>query len=385
VIHTYYTVELAPAIAALVGIGAGVLWQRREQPAARAGMALIVAVTAAWAVVMLQRTPSWETWLTPLVIVTAVAAICGLAAPPQLRRSVARATAICAIVACLAAPAAYTAETLSTAHTGSVPSAGPTVNGTSGGFGGGGAPSRATSGTRSGATLESRSGATRGASSGETRAFSGGAGATARGGAAGGAQTSSALVKALESDASKYRWVAATSGSQSAATLELSTGGDAVMAIGGFSGEGGNITLAQFEKYVKAGDIHYYIASSGGMGGAGGAPGSSSGSSSATGSTGSGTISQLFGDSSSASKSSSGSVPSGAPGGSTGERPSGSTGGAPTGTGAPGGTTGARVGGASGAPGGRSTTQSITAWVKAHYKAVTIGGQTLYDLTSPVS
>ena len=31
VIHTYYTVELAPAIAALVAIGAAVLWQRRER------------------------------------------------------------------------------------------------------------------------------------------------------------------------------------------------------------------------------------------------------------------------------------------------------------------------------------------------------------------
>ena len=30
VIHTYYTVELAPAIAALAGIGAAVLWQRRR-------------------------------------------------------------------------------------------------------------------------------------------------------------------------------------------------------------------------------------------------------------------------------------------------------------------------------------------------------------------
>ncbi len=87
-------------------------------------------------------------------------------------------------------------------------------------------------------------------------------------------QTSAALLKALEADSSHYRWVAATSGSQSAASLELATGGKAVMAIGGFSGTGGNITLAQFEKYVAAGDIHYYIAS-GGSGGPGGSSSSS--------------------------------------------------------------------------------------------------------------
>jgi hypothetical protein len=48
------------------------------------------------------------------------------------------------------------------------------------------------------------------------------------------------------------------------------------MAIGGFSGQGGNLSLAQFETYVKAGDIHYYIASGGGGGFAGGPGGGSS-------------------------------------------------------------------------------------------------------------
>jgi hypothetical protein len=48
------------------------------------------------------------------------------------------------------------------------------------------------------------------------------------------------------------------------------------MAIGGFSGEGGNLTLARFQADVKAGEIHYYIASGGGMGGGPGHGGSSS-------------------------------------------------------------------------------------------------------------
>ena len=89
----------------------------------------------------------------------------------------------------------------------------------------------------------------------------------------GGLTTSDALVRALEKDAGSYRWVAAVFGSQSAATLELATHGEPVMAIGGFNGNGGNITLAQFKAYVHAGDIHYFIASSGG--GAGGGTGSS--------------------------------------------------------------------------------------------------------------
>ena len=115
----------------------------------------------------------------------------------------------------------------------------------------------------------------------------------------GDATVTAALKRALQADAGRYRWVLATSGSQSAAQIELATG-EPVMAIGGFSGEGGNLSLAQFERYVAAGDIHYYGAS------AGGGPG-----------------------------------------------------------------------------GGGSSTSAITTWVEAHYKAVTIGGQTLYDLTSP--
>jgi hypothetical protein len=36
------------------------------------------------------------------------------------------------------------------------------------------------------------------------------------------------------------------------------------MAIGGFNNNGGELSLAQFIRYVRAGDIHYYLASGGG-------------------------------------------------------------------------------------------------------------------------
>ena len=77
---------------------------------------------------------------------------------------------------------------------------------------------------------------------------------------------SNALKAALNADAAKYRWVAAVSGSQSAASLELATGGEPVMAIGGFNNQGGNLTLAAFEQYVARGEIHYYLAGAGGGG-----------------------------------------------------------------------------------------------------------------------
>jgi hypothetical protein len=87
-----------------------------------------------------------------------------------------------------------------------------------------------------------------------------------------------ALVKVLKAGAGHYRWVAATNGSQSAASLELASGGEPVMAIGGFNNQGGNLSLSAFERYVDAGDIHYYISG----GATGGGPGGSSSSSAIT-------------------------------------------------------------------------------------------------------
>ncbi len=297
VIHTYYTVALAPAIAALVAIGSVLAWRSRERFSGRALLAAGALVSGGWAIALLERTSSWESWLRPLIALSALAAATLLLLPGRLSRAAAVSAATLALIASVSGPVAFAAATISTAHTGSVPSAGPATAGTFGGGGGGGA--------------------------------------------GGGRSTSSALVSALEQDASRYRWVAATSGSQSSAALELATGGDPVMAIGGFNGQGGNLTLAQFEAYVKAGDIHLYIASTGG-GGAGGTPG---GSPARTG---------------------------GLPG-------HGSRGGPP------GSLTRARGGAFAGGPGGGQSSSAITTWVKAHYRAVTIGGQTVYDLTQPLS
>jgi hypothetical protein len=87
----------------------------------------------------------------------------------------------------------------------------------------------------------------------------GGGGFGGGGGGLGGSTTvSSALVKLLEQDASSYKWVAATEGSEAAAPIELATG-DAVMAIGGFNGTDPWPTLAAFEAAVAKHQIHYYV------------------------------------------------------------------------------------------------------------------------------
>ena len=148
IIHTYYTVALAPAIAGLVGIGGWQAWQTRERLLTRLTVSVSIAVTAVWACVLLSRTPSFDTWLTPLIIVFGalalgvLAVLCVPALSTRLgggtaaRRRIAGAGVLSAAVAGLAGPVAYTFDTVKTPDTGSIASAGPSTG--AGGFGGGG-------------------------------------------------------------------------------------------------------------------------------------------------------------------------------------------------------------------------------------------------------
>jgi 4-amino-4-deoxy-L-arabinose transferase-like glycosyltransferase len=81
------------------------------------------------------------------------------------------------------------------------------------------------------------------------------------GGLLNGSTVSSALTQLLQANSGEYTWVAATIGSNNAASYQLASG-DPVMAIGGFNGTDPTPTLAQFEQYVKEGKIHYYISGS---------------------------------------------------------------------------------------------------------------------------
>jgi 4-amino-4-deoxy-L-arabinose transferase-like glycosyltransferase len=241
IFHAYYTVALAPAVAALVGIGAGLLWPRRASVPGAAVLAGAMLVTTGWSFILLTRTATAMPAVRWTVLVTGLAASVGLALSGALGARLRRTVAALAIVAALAGPAAYSLDTATTAHTGSLPTAGPSTGGAggSGGFGGqrGGPPP---------------------------------SGATARGaGGATGGSTSSGLIALLEKNAGSYTWVAATTGSQSAAGYQLATR-EPVMAIGGFNGGDNSPTLAQFQADVAAGTIHYYVSGGGGGGRAGG-------------------------------------------------------------------------------------------------------------------
>jgi 4-amino-4-deoxy-L-arabinose transferase-like glycosyltransferase len=264
IFHAYYTVALAPAVGALVGIGATVLWRHRHERFASAALAATVAVTAIWAHVLLGRSPDFLPWLRSTILVVGLAAAGALFVVHTLSRRVALAVAAVSVVTALAGPAAYAVQTAATPHSGAIPSAGPAVQGA--GFGGPGGPGGGPGGP----------GGRPGAQFGGAGGFGvGGLGGGAAGGLLEGSTPSAELVALLEPDASSYTWVAAAVGSNSASGYQLATG-DPVMAIGGFNGSDPSPTLAQFQQYVEEGRIHYFI----GGGGAGGGMRADSGSSS---------------------------------------------------------------------------------------------------------
>ncbi|MHA3702781.1 ArnT family glycosyltransferase [Jatrophihabitans sp. YIM 134969] len=290
-IHAYYTVQLAPAIAALVGIGLVVAWRLRHEVGARVVLAAAAAVTGVWAFVLLGRSADYWPGLRYVVLLlglaAAVAALAGPVLGSAFRRPVAVVAAVAIALTGLAAPAAYAATTASTAQQGSMPSAGPAVSGGFGGFGArsgarggtapsGGFPGGGTGGFPGGGTggfpgaPGSQSGSASGDGTGGAGTSPGGGdgapstGTAPTGGRGAEASVSSALVKLVQG-ATDSRWAAATIGSQTAAALELASGGVPVMAIGGFTGSDPAPTLAQFQAWVAAGDVHWFIGG-GGMG-----------------------------------------------------------------------------------------------------------------------
>jgi 4-amino-4-deoxy-L-arabinose transferase-like glycosyltransferase len=248
IFHPYYSVALAPAVGALVGMGLVDLWRLRHSSLTRWLLPAGFAVTGVWAFVLLGRTPDFQSWLRYAVLVVSLLSALVLLIPLSRRLAVAAITA--GLVAVLAGPAAYTFDTVLTTQSGATTSAGPAVS-QAGGFqppaGGGnfqppdGAPAFAqppagSAGVPSGGTFGNR-----------------------------GQQVSAspALVKYLLANRGQATWIAAVEGSMNAGSLEL-TSGQPVMAMGGFLGSDPTPTLSQFQSLVAQGKVRYLLVQSDG-------------------------------------------------------------------------------------------------------------------------
>lgn len=118
IVHSYYTVALAPAIAACLGIGSALLWRHRNRPPAATALAATVLVTIILAVVLLTRSPDWMPWLRPFIAVVGVTAAALLLVSARLPRPVGSLVAVLAATAVLAGPVAYSVATAAAPHRG---------------------------------------------------------------------------------------------------------------------------------------------------------------------------------------------------------------------------------------------------------------------------
>jgi 4-amino-4-deoxy-L-arabinose transferase-like glycosyltransferase len=210
-IHPYYSLSIAPAVAAMFAIGIGQMWVRRETWWCRGGLAATLLMTGVWSWWTLGRNAHWLPGLKWTVLILTAVGSLALLGVWAGRRGVVVVLLGLGVAGALAGPAAYAVATVGVAHQGGGPLVGPAhANG----------PGMGMWGEKGVDTPEL-----------------------------------DAMLKATRTP-----WSAAIDRSSVAAALELSTN-TAVMAIGGFSGTDPTPTLAQFQDDVAHHRVAYYVAS----------------------------------------------------------------------------------------------------------------------------
>ena len=212
VVHSYYGVVLAPAIAALVGALAWELWADRDRRGARLTLAATGIVTLALALVILGESPRSVPWLGPAVLLVGGVTALRFVAVGAERRPLAVGMAVVLLAATLAGPASYAAATIGQGHSGGDAAAGPDGDGTPG--------------------------------------------------VQGGAVATPALVTFLLENHRAERWIVAVRNAPDAAAIQLATGLP-VMTIGGFTGDDPVPTQARLQAEVSSGALRYVLVATG--------------------------------------------------------------------------------------------------------------------------
>ncbi len=319
--HSYYLTVLAPAVAALAGIGVAVMWQSYRKGGWQAWfLPVSLAATAFFQAYTLSGLSDWNSWLVPVLVVFGIVALLGLGLG-LIGRTEARArrwsmgVVGVTLFGLLIVPTALSVRAVFTAITGAIPSAVP-GGGQLGGFGGDSTSRNATATNTVlnfvknnlsgqlilvvalvgvGLTIVLVARLLRGhklftlrrmsavavmaflvSSSawwfqvGQAQASStttASADLTFNPGGGGTEQVNTSLVKYLEANRAGYTYLVAVNSDMSAAPYILQTG-DAVMSMGGFSGSDQILTVTSVQQLIKNHTIRYFL-----IGGMGGGPG----------------------------------------------------------------------------------------------------------------
>lgn len=230
--HQYYLSQMAPAIAALAGIGIVVLWRHYLQPGWRGWLLpLALLVTAAEQVSILTSDPTWGTWLVPVVAIPAALAalvlavlrlepdiLTGLHASVErlagsasgtfnLPRAVGKGAVTLGLLALLAVPAVWSFYPAMANIETDLPTAGAQV-------------------------------------------LAGNANVSS--------QVNTALISYLEAHQGSATYLVATPSSNTADAIILASG-KAVMALGGFTGTDPILTTSELQTLIKEGQVKYFL------------------------------------------------------------------------------------------------------------------------------
>jgi 4-amino-4-deoxy-L-arabinose transferase-like glycosyltransferase len=239
--HRYYTVMLAPAVAALVGVGVAALWKDYRSPGWRGWMLpLALLGTAAVQAYILADYPDWGGWLTPAIVGLGLVTA-GPLAVARLRsrglggRATYPAVAVSlGVLVLLIAPAAWAAYTAWQGTTGFLPSAGPRASsqafgppgGPGGGLppGGGPPPGRPPGGPPGGP----------------------------------GRNANPALVEYLQANKGNAEYLVAASNAMSASPIILNTD-EPVISLGGYNGIDPVFTADDLANLVDRGAVRFFL------------------------------------------------------------------------------------------------------------------------------
>lgn len=253
IFHVYYLMMLAPAAAALVGIGVTFLWSAYRNGGWQAWLLPVALLAgAAWQVKVLSdyNYPQWSQWLVPVTVAGSIISAVPLLATRLFTRRVWQRVAPglvgLGLLALLVSPLAWSVTPALEAGNGIMPQAGPSSQG------------------------QDMGGMRQAMQTGQNAqvADSAQSGPGAQGGPGG--SFSSALVSYLEANNDGYFYLVAVSSANQASSISLETG-KPVLAMGGFTGSDPAITVEKLRQLVATGKVRYILTGGNGMGGGGGA------------------------------------------------------------------------------------------------------------------
>ncbi|MBV8695651.1 MAG: glycosyltransferase family 39 protein [Chloroflexi bacterium] len=225
--HQYYMTEMAPAIAALFGIGLVTMWQDYRRGDWRGWLLpLALAATVAEQVYILSAYPTWGRWMIPLIIalsVVAVGVLVGVRIAPHLRVKVPTARFIlpvlgAGVLALMLAPTVWAITPILLSKQADTLVAGPPQTGDGGG-----------NFARFGRNNDT-------------------------------ANTNSVLLHYLQANQGNTKFLVAVPSSMMADSIILATN-KPVMAMGGFSGGDPILTTSQLAALVKNGTVRFFLLS----------------------------------------------------------------------------------------------------------------------------